>query len=368
MDLWRIPSQGGAAERLTHHRSNIGWPTLIDDRTLLYTEVGQDGAAGLYAMDLERRIPHRAGLGVEEYLSLASSADGRRLAATVANPTHLLWTAPISDQVVNDSGLTNFRLSTTHVGAPRFGPDYVVFLSSRGGPAGLWKFKDGSETELWNGNLGAIAGAPAVSRDGAQIAFVVREQGRGVLHVMASDGTNVHRVADTLDVRDTPSWSPDGKWIAAVVSEAESRPLFKVAADGGQPLRLVDGMLFDPVWSPDGRFILYSDGSQGGPTVTLRAVTPDKQPVPLPELPQVGYAGNRYRFLGDGKSLILMRGILWRQNFFRVDLSTGQLRQLTDLGPQYQIRSFDVSPDGKQILFDRYRENSDIVLIDLPPR
>jgi hypothetical protein len=31
-------------------------------------------------------------------------------------------------------------------------------------------------------------------------------------------------------------------------------------------------------------------------------------------------------------------------------------------------KSFDVSPDGKQILFDRYRENSDVVLIDLPPR
>jgi hypothetical protein len=28
----------------------------------------------------------------------------------------------------------------------------------------------------------------------------------------------------------------------------------------------------------------------------------------------------------------------------------------------------DVSPDGKQILFDRFRENSDVVLIDLPPR
>ena len=30
--------------------------------------------------------------------------------------------------------------------------------------------------------------------------------------------------------------------------------------------------------------------------------------------------------------------------------------------------TLDVSPDGKTILFDRYRENSDVVLIDLPPR
>jgi len=29
------------------------------------------------------------------------------------------------------------------------------------------------------------------------------------------------------------------------------------------------------------------------------------------------------------------------------------------------MRTFDVSPDGKQIVFDRLRDNSDIVLIDL---
>jgi hypothetical protein len=29
------------------------------------------------------------------------------------------------------------------------------------------------------------------------------------------------------------------------------------------------------------------------------------------------------------------------------------------------MRTFDITPDGKQIVFDRERENSDIVLIDL---
>jgi Mrp family chromosome partitioning ATPase len=27
----------------------------------------------------------------------------------------------------------------------------------------------------------------------------------------------------------------------------------------------------------------------------------------------------------------------------------------------------DISPDGKQIVFDRVQENADVVLIDLPP-
>jgi Tol biopolymer transport system component len=99
----------------------------------------------------------------------------------------------------------------------------------------------------------------------------------------------------------------------------------------------------------------------------VKGVTPDKRPFPLPDL-LVSRNGNRYRFLPDGKSLIVMQGEFWNQNFWQLDLSTRRLRQLTNLKPGSEMKSFDVSPDGKQILFDRYRENSDIVLIDLPPR
>ena len=51
-----------------------------------------------------------------------------------------------------------------------------------------------------------------------------------------------------------------------------------------------------------------------------------------------------------------------------LDLASGKLRQLTDLKPGFSIKNFDISPDGKRILFDRSRENSDIVLIDLHAR
>jgi hypothetical protein len=52
----------------------------------------------------------------------------------------------------------------------------------------------------------------------------------------------------------------------------------------------------------------------------------------------------------------------------RVQGLVAALRQLTNLQPGFETKSFDISPDGKQILFDRIRENSDVVLIDLPPR
>jgi hypothetical protein len=39
--------------------------------------------------------------------------------------------------------------------------------------------------------------------------------------------------------------------------------------------------------------------------------------------------------------------------------------ELTDLRPGRATHSFDVTPDGKRIVFDRVQENSDVVLIEL---
>jgi Tol biopolymer transport system component len=76
--------------------------------------------------------------------------------------------------------------------------------------------------------------------------------------------------------------------------------------------------------------------------------------------------GERYRFLPDGKSLVYMQGFGPAQDFWLLDLATKRTRQLTRLANQGAIRTFDVTPDGTQIVFDRIRENSDVVLIDLP--
>ena len=55
-----------------------------------------------------------------------------------------------------------------------------------------------------------------------------------------------------------------------------------------------------------------------------------------------------------------------RQDFWVFDLATGERRQLTALRPGESLQRFDVSPDGKRIVFERVRENSDIVLIEVP--
>jgi hypothetical protein len=59
-----------------------------------------------------------------------------------------------------------------------------------------------------------------------------------------------------------------------------------------------------------------------------------------------------------------MQGNASAQNFWLLDLATKKTRPLTRLSDLAAMRTFDITPDGKQIVFDRRRENSDIVLID----
>ena len=101
----------------------------------------------------------------------------------------------------------------------------------------------------------------------------------------------------------------------------------------------------------------------------VKAITPEGKPVPLPVIritrTGVRSVSSAYRFLPDGKSLVVQQGTWRKPEFWLVNVETGMRRQLTELNPGPSIGSFDVSLDGKSILFDRVQENSDIVLIDL---
>ena len=61
--------------------------------------------------------------------------------------------------------------------SPRFGPDYVLMLSSKGGADGLWKMTGDLAQELWRGSDGGPVSPPAVSPDGTRIAFAYRGGG-----------------------------------------------------------------------------------------------------------------------------------------------------------------------------------------------
>ena len=182
-------------------------------------------------MNLKTRVTHRANLGVEDFISVAASNGPNgpmtRLAATVSNPRGTLWTVPILERVAKESDAKRLELPAVRAVSPRYGPNYLLYLSSKGGGDGLWKFQDGASTELWKPTDEVLAAPAAVSPDGSQICFTVRKGERQHLYLMTADGTGIRPLAESLDVRDAVSWSPDGKSIVASVDEGLGGRIFQ---------------------------------------------------------------------------------------------------------------------------------------------
>jgi dipeptidyl aminopeptidase/acylaminoacyl peptidase len=184
---------------------------------------------------------------------------------------------------------------------------------------------------------------------------VSRSGGRGTLFIVNADGTNLRVVAKSLNVTDAPSWSPDAKWLAVAANDGNGTKVYKAPVDSGSPVLLTSRPLSNPVWSPDGRFIICTTPAQP----RLTAVTPEGKDFPLnvPELAIRNGVRDVYHFLPSGDEIVVRQGQYRNENFWLANIKIGQKRQITDLKPGFSIDSFDVSPDGQEILFDRARQN-----------
>jgi serine/threonine protein kinase len=365
MDLWRVSPDEGKPEQLTHLNTDVAYPTPIDERTILFVAHNEGGAGPwLWAFDAKTRTSRRVSSGLEQYTALAATADGLRLAASVENPQVDLWSVPITNHTVEEQSVEAFPLPTVRARAPRFGGGSLFYLSSRDGADGLWSYRNGQPIEIWKGSEGALQSPPAVSADGRSVAFALKRGGKQQMHIMAADGTGLRPLSSDVDVRGTASWSPDGKWIVSAGSDRVGAGLFKLPVDGGSPVRIATGSFLDPVWSPRGDLIVYC-GTQVFTVAPLVAVHPDGTTAKLPQI-NLQREGQRVRFLPDGSGLVYMLGsTLAEQDFWLLDLRTMRSRRLTRLTNPALMRAFDITPDGSRIVFDRLRENSGIVLIEL---
>jgi Tol biopolymer transport system component len=321
----------------------------------------------LWTLDVERRETHRVSKGLERYLSVAASATGRRLAASVVTQsTAGLWSVPLGDHEAQESEIKPVQPAGRAL-APRFAAGSLFYLSSSGPGDGLWRFDVGKPPqEIWNGSKGVLLESPSVSPRGDRAAVVLRKEGKLHLTLVPIDGSGSQLLNEDIDVRGTSAWSPNGERIVTGGSDAQGAGLFMITVRDGTYVRLTKGAAFDPVWSPTEDLIVYS--AQQSATGPLLAVRSDKTKVDLPNVSVPLGGGGRVRFLPNGKGLVYLHGPVGEQDFYRLDFGTKQTSQLTRLSNPATIYAFDITPDGTRIVFDRVRENSDIRLIDLPKK
>ena len=367
LDIWRILPSGGTPERITGHSGRVTHPVLFGRRTLLYLASDSDGTGPwLYSIDVERRIPHRLTSGFDSYTSLSASANGNRLVATRTNTKRTLWRLKIGNSPDGQEPPSRISLSSNTGFSPRLGPNYLLYLSAKGKSESIWREAPGSARELWSGTGVHILGAPAITPDGQQVAFCFEQRGKKFLEVMNADGTGVRVVSNSLNVQDTLAWAPDQRSITAAVEDYGTPRLFRVPVDGRSPTPFVSQYSVYPAWAPGGDFAVYS-GPDIGTTFTVKAISTAGYPHPFPPL-NLTRGARHVAFLPDGHALLFLKGDLQHKDLWAMDLETGAQRQLTRLGADFDIRDFDISPDGKNVVLERAQGRSDVVLIQLPRR
>jgi eukaryotic-like serine/threonine-protein kinase len=142
---------------------------------------------------------------------------------------------------------------------PALSPDgkLVAYASDRGGEVlDIWVQPAGGGEARRIASGDADSRSPAFSPDGRRIAFR-SESGEGGIYVApVGGGEPVLAAAGGRD----PRFSPDGKWLAWWVRLAENQAEIRVGpADGGESRRLAEEFRSAryPVWSPDGRHLLF---------------------------------------------------------------------------------------------------------------
>jgi serine/threonine protein kinase len=359
MDVWRIRPSGGEPERMTRLNVGVRFLTPFDPTTWLFVapSANREGP-WLWTFGETARVPRRVSSGLEQYTSVSASRDGRRIVATLSNTKTSLWRVPLRDEPVAETEVRPYLLPS-RVSTPRFGRDSLFYLSTGSVGADLFRHQEGTPpVQIWSGADGGLSEAPAVSPDGQQVALMLRKDGLQQLAVMAADGTGRRRVAQSIGVRGAPDWSPDGTFLVVGGTDTRGAALFRIPLDGAAPQRIVDGDAVDPVVSADGAVVVFGSTIVRG-VAPLRAARLDGTPVSLPRLRA---RPGSYRFTRAGRTLIYIPTAV-SPDFWSFDFATGTTTQVTRLDDLGRLRAFDISPDGKWILFDRSTEQSDAVLI-----
>jgi len=123
-----------------------------------------------------------------------------------------------------------------------------------------------------------------LSPDGTRIAVHRHDEQGGDVWVFEPRGTATRLTFDTAQHNSSPIWSPDGRFIVFGSVRNGKAGLYRKASDGtGAEELLTESEVgkLPTAWSPDGKYIVYWLYEKGGTDQWLLPLTGDRRPTPL---------------------------------------------------------------------------------------
>jgi dipeptidyl aminopeptidase/acylaminoacyl peptidase len=201
-------------------------------------------------------------------------------------------------------------------------------------------------------------GGSTWSPDGKTVAFISNLSGRDNLWLVPSEGGWPMQLTVSDERQTSPTWSPDGKWIAYMsdYDGDEQWDIFLVSPKTGQVLNLTNTREIaeeSPAWSPDGRYLAYIVKPRTSSVFEI-----DVYDTVLRDVKHVtsGTAKDRMNvapiWSADGRSIVYTqeqsKGT--DSNVFLVEVERVQSTLLTPHEGERTYSANDVSPDGKSVL------------------
>ncbi len=316
------------------------------DELLLTAKEALDGKSKIWQVSTATGEAQPLTKDATSYLSISVSNDASRMIATQLGNDFRLYLSAAGETKV----LTAAREAT-------FAPTGKIIYATDEGYIWTINRDGGEQRQLTNREFKDFS--PRVAPDGG-IYFASNRSGTNQVWRMNADGGYQTQLTKTEG--GYPRFvSPDGRWV--YYESGLHQTLWKIAADGGEEVRVSEGKIYSPAFSPDGNFVAHfvreKDGRVKIYVMNLENPKILKTFVPAAEISYVHKIG----WSNDNKTINYVtdensKNYLWQQS-----LDGGKPRFVADLGDK-QIEDFALAPDGENFAFIGGEWLHDAVLID----